>query len=172
VGPRTRRALIAVAALAGVAAFVVFGLASSAGQARLAPQLPHERLGGPPVTLAGLLAHSGGRPTAVVFWASWCGPCGEEAPALERFSTSPAGAGRIVGVDWSDALPGARSFIRRYAWTFPTVRDADGTVGYAYRIRGLPTTFVLDGHGHIRATLRGPQNVATLEHALAGVGTS
>ena len=74
-----------------------------------------------------------------------------------------------MGVDWSDALSGARAFIRRYSWTFPNVRDAEGTVGNAYRLTGLPTTFVLDAHGRIRAVLRGPQNERSLQTALAGV---
>jgi cytochrome c biogenesis protein CcmG, thiol:disulfide interchange protein DsbE len=93
-----------------------------------------------------------------------------EAPALERFSRSSLGHGRLVGVDWSDGLSGARSFIRRYAWSFPNVRDSEGTVGNAYRLTGLPTTFVLDPHGHIKAVLRGPQDEASLGRALASAG--
>jgi cytochrome c biogenesis protein CcmG/thiol:disulfide interchange protein DsbE len=154
-----------------VAALAVFGLASnhSASAGRAAPALPREHLAGPPVTLPGLLASARGRPALVVFWASWCAPCVREAPALQRFSLSPAGRGRVAGVDWSDGLSGARSFIRRYSWTFPNVRDAEGTVGNEYRITGLPTTFVLDGHGRIRSVLRGPQTEPALAHALAAV---
>ena len=159
---------ILVAAIA-LAALVVFGLApvgsSSAG--RVAPGLPHERLVGSPTTLAGLLASGKNRSLLITFWASWCGPCAQEAPALERFSMSPAGQGRLVGVDWSDALSGAKSFIRHYSWTFPNFRDAEGTVGNDYRIADLPTTFVIDPSGHIRAVLRGPQNERSLERALA-----
>ncbi len=154
---------------AAIAAAAVFGLASHSASGRLAPALPREALLGAPVTLASLLAGAGGRPALVVFWASWCGPCAQEAPALERFSRSPAGRGRIVGVDWSDALSGARAFVRRYAWSFPNVRDAEGLVGNAYRLIGLPTTFVLDAHGRIRATLRGPQSERSLRAALATV---
>src|SRR5271154_5597218 len=151
-------------AAAAVIALVGFGLASSrsAKAGRLAPPLPRERLGGAATTLAGLLADAHGGPALGVFWASWCGPCAREAPAIERFSQSSAGRDRIVGVDWSDALSGARSFIRRYSWTFPNLRDAEGTVGNAYRLRGLPTTFVLDAHGRIRAALSGPQSERSL----------
>ena len=92
-----------------------------------------------------------------------------EAPALERFSLSAAGRGRVAGVDWSDALSGARSFIRRYSWTFPNVRDSEGTIGNEYRLTGLPTSFVLDANGRIRAVLRGPQSEASLARALAVV---
>jgi cytochrome c biogenesis protein CcmG, thiol:disulfide interchange protein DsbE len=155
-------------AAALIAALAVFGLAPSRSTAaRKAPMLPREALLGRPVTLEGMLAASGGRPLLVVFWASWCGPCMSEAPALERFARSTRGRGRIVGVDWSDARAGARAFIRRYSWTFPNVRDAEGAVGNAYGLSELPTTFVLDGRGRIRARLVGPQSVASLSRALA-----
>jgi cytochrome c biogenesis protein CcmG/thiol:disulfide interchange protein DsbE len=162
---------LAVLAAAALAAFAVFGLASSGSpaQGRTAPALPGEHIGGSPVTLASLLAGAHGGGAVVVFWASWCGPCEREAPALERFAESPAGRGRIVGVDWSDARGGALAFIAHYGWTFPNVRDAEGTVGDAYRLTNLPTTFVLDAHGHIKAVLRGPQDQASLTHALAAL---
>jgi cytochrome c biogenesis protein CcmG, thiol:disulfide interchange protein DsbE len=155
-------------AAVAIAALAVFGLAGehSPPGGRVAPALPHELLVGPAQTLARMLAADGHRPLAVVFWASWCGPCAHEAPAIERFSHSAEGRGRIVGVDWSDALSGARGFLKRYSWTFPNVRDAEGTVGNQYRITGLPTTFVLDGRGHIRAELRGPQSQRSLAVAL------
>jgi thiol-disulfide isomerase/thioredoxin len=152
-----------------LAAAAVFGLASHAATGRQAPALPREALVGGAVTLASLRAAAKARPALVVFWASWCGPCAAEAPALERFSHSPLGRGRIVGVDWSDALSGARAFVRRYSWTFPNVRDAEGLIGNEYRLTGLPTTFVIDEHDRIRATLRGPQTERSLRRALAGV---
>jgi cytochrome c biogenesis protein CcmG, thiol:disulfide interchange protein DsbE len=171
VSPAFRRVASVVLALAVIAAVAVFGLAGAgtSPSGRSAPQLPHERLAGAPTTLPTLLASAHGRPVLVVFWASWCGPCAREAPALERFARSPTGRARIVGVDWSDGLSGARSFVTSHGWTFPNVRDAEGTVGNAYRLTGLPTTFVVDAHDRIRSVLRGPQSEATLEHALAEV---
>jgi cytochrome c biogenesis protein CcmG/thiol:disulfide interchange protein DsbE len=159
-------------AVAALVALIVFGLAStrSGSAGRLAPALPREQLVGPPVTLAGLLTAGDGRAALITFWASWCGPCGHEAPALERFSQSPSGRGRLVGVDWSDGLSGARSFIHRYSWTFSNLRDAEGTVGNSYHLTGLPTTFVLNASGHIRAVLRGPQDESSLVRALASAG--
>jgi cytochrome c biogenesis protein CcmG, thiol:disulfide interchange protein DsbE len=159
------------ALVVAIVLLAVFGLASdhSATTGRPAPALPREHLGGPPATLASLLSSARGKPSLVVFWASWCGPCTKEAPALERFALSAQGRGRMVGVDWSDELSGARSFIHRYSWTFPNLRDAEGLVGNRYRLIDLPTTFVLDSHGRIRLALRGPQNGETLERALAKV---
>jgi peroxiredoxin len=73
---------------------------------------------------------------------------------------------RLVGVDWNDSAGGARSFIKHYRWHFQNLRDASGTVGNNYQLTGLPTTFILDGAGRIRATLRGPQTVASFERAV------
>jgi cytochrome c biogenesis protein CcmG, thiol:disulfide interchange protein DsbE len=161
-----------IVAAAGLAALIVFGLASqrSAAVGHPAPALPREHLAGPPASLASLLTAAAGRPSLVVFWASWCGPCAREAPALERVSHSLVGRNRMVGVDWSDALAGAQSFIRHHSWTFSNLRDSEGTVGNAYHLTGLPTTFVLDARGRIRAELRGPQDEGSLERALAGAG--
>jgi thiol-disulfide isomerase/thioredoxin len=163
-----------LAALVAIALLAVFGLASShsASSGRAAPPLPREHLAGAPATLASLLAAAHGRPVAVVFWASWCPPCRHEAPALERFSQSAYGRGRILGVDWSDGLSGARSFIRHYRWSFANLRDAEGTVGNAYGLRGLPTTFVLDRHGRIRAALSGPQDERSLQAAMSRIERS
>jgi cytochrome c biogenesis protein CcmG/thiol:disulfide interchange protein DsbE len=139
----------------------------SSPRARLAPALPRERLAGPPAPSFS----AGGRSKVVVFWASWCEPCAQEATALERFSQGASGQGRVIGVDWSDGISGARSFIRRHGWTFSNVRDAEGTIGNAYGLRGLPTMFVVDASGRIRATLRGPQDEAALARAVGAAGS-
>ncbi|HTY97200.1 MAG TPA: TlpA disulfide reductase family protein [Solirubrobacteraceae bacterium] len=167
--PRSkRRAALGFFGLAALVAAAVFGLAGTSGvSGRPAPGLPGAQLSGPPANLTGLLSSAHGKPVLVVFWASWCGPCSREAPALERFSRSSEGRARIVGVDWSDARTGGRSFIARYGWTFPNLSDPQGTVGNAYGITGLPTTFVVNDRHRIVAELRGPQSQASLDRALA-----
>jgi cytochrome c biogenesis protein CcmG/thiol:disulfide interchange protein DsbE len=164
----TRRRLLAWAAAAAVLTLVLaFGLSGrGTSGGRVAPALPHELLAGHAVTLAMLPAAAGGRPSLVVFWASWCEPCRREAPAVERFARSPAGRGRVVGVDWNDEAQSARRFVRQYHWSFLNLRDGEGSVGYAYGLTGLPTTFVIGADGRIEATLRGPQTEQALEHAL------
>ena len=169
---RRRRPLIAALAACALLALGVLGLASvdSSAAGRLAPALPRELLAGPAVTLADLTSRSPRRPTLIVFWASWCEPCAREAGAVERFALSPAGRGRVVGVDWSDGRAGGRSFIRSHAWTFTNLRDGEGTVGSTYRLTGLPTSFVVDAFGRIRAILRGPQDEASLAGAMRAAG--
>lgn len=156
---------VSVVVVGAIVVLAVLGLKARPASGRVAPALPSERLSGPAVTLARLVGD--GHAGLVVFWASWCGPCASEAPALERFARSPAGRGRIVGVDWSDGIAGARAFIRKYRWSFSNLRDGEGLVGNAYRLTGLPTTFVIAAGGRIHAVLRGPQTVSSLRRALA-----
>jgi thiol-disulfide isomerase/thioredoxin len=163
-----RRTLVALVLAAAIAALAVFGLASKRSLGRVAPALPSERLSGPPVTIGGLVASAGGRRTLVTFWASWCGPCASEAPALERFTR--ARRGRLVGVDISDGVAEARAFIAHNHWTFANVRDAESSVGHAYGLIGPPATFVIDGAGRIAGELRGPQTLASLTRALGDAG--
>jgi len=168
---KRRRLLGWALAVAAVIALAVVGLSSDHSPSeRPAPALPGERLVGPAVTLASLREGAGADGSLIVFWASWCVPCAQEAPAIERFATSVQGRGRVVGVDWSDpSVASARAFIRHHGWTFPVLRDGEGLVGNEYRLRVLPTTFVLDGKGRIRAVLPGPQGEASLERALKAV---
>jgi cytochrome c biogenesis protein CcmG/thiol:disulfide interchange protein DsbE len=159
-----RRVVLSVVAVALVAGLITFeALSSGSGQTgRPAPPLPSAVLQAPKTSLASLR----GKPALINFWASWCEPCREEAPELERFARSLHGEGRLVGVDYTDQTDGGREFVRRYGWTFPILSDPDGVYGARYRFSGLPTTVVLDPRGRIVETLRGPQSAADLRAAL------
>ena len=139
-------------------------LSGSGATTRSAPRLPSETLVAPRVSVADLR----GEPAAINFWASWCDPCRKEAAGFAALGRSLRDA-RLVGVDWSDSEGGARAFVRRYRWTFPVLRDPNGTAGDAYGIRGLPTTFILDSHARIVQVLRGPQSADDIRRALASV---
>ena len=161
--PRSAR-LLAVGALF-VAAIGVAELASGGGSretGRAAPPLPTKALRPPAVDLAALR----GKPALIDFFASWCEPCGDEAPTLRKLSASLAGRATVVAVDWDDAGGAARAFVRKHGWDFPVLADTSGTTGEKYGLAGLPTSFVIDSRGRIVATFRGPQSEAMLRRAL------
>ncbi len=160
--PRAR--WVAVAALL-VAAIVVVELASGGGSdetGRAAPPLPTKALRPPGTDLAALR----GKPALVDFFASWCGPCAEEAPELRKLSVALGDRATVVAVDWDDAGGPARAFVRKYGWTFPVLADTSGTAGESYGFTGLPASFVLDPQGRIVAAFHGPQSETTLRRAL------
>jgi cytochrome c biogenesis protein CcmG/thiol:disulfide interchange protein DsbE len=90
----------------------------------------------------------------VNFFASWCDPCTEEAPLLNRLERRLAGRGTIVGVAWNDATEDTRAFVRKHGVRYPVVRDVDGDFAAAYGVKGMPETFVLDPRGRIVALQR------------------
>jgi cytochrome c biogenesis protein CcmG/thiol:disulfide interchange protein DsbE len=160
--------VVVVVLLAGgfALAEVLGGGAGDSASSRPAPELPRQVLVGPRITLASLR----GKPAVVHFWASWCDPCRREAPELARLPAALHGRARLVGVDWNDGLGPARLFVQRYRWRFPSLVDASGAVGDRFGLTGMPTTYILDRYSRIRATLRGPQSIASVKAALKKVG--
>jgi cytochrome c biogenesis protein CcmG/thiol:disulfide interchange protein DsbE len=157
---------MAIAVIGALVGILVIGGGAADPAGRKAPPLPTSVLVPPQVTPASLR----GEPTAINFWASWCDPCREEAPALERVARSLDGHAQIVGVNWNDNPDAARSWVDDYGWTFPNLRDTDGVVGSDYGLRGLPATFIVDSRGRIADVLLGPQSEASLREALDSAG--
>lgn len=156
------RALGVVGVVGVLVLIVVLSGTSRSGSGRPAPQLPTEVLVPPRQTLATLR----GKPAAINFWASWCGPCRKESPQLQRLSRTLDGHAALVGIDYSDDLGSARSFIGEFHLTYPMLRDPDGRVGDRYGLRGLPTTAILDPRGRIVELLSGPQTADSVSQAL------
>jgi cytochrome c biogenesis protein CcmG/thiol:disulfide interchange protein DsbE len=100
------------------------------------------------------LADLGNGYVIVNFFASWCDPCTEEAPLLNRLQERLAGRGTIVGVAWNDAVEDSQAFVREHGVRFPVLRDVDGSFAKAYGVKGLPETFVIDPRGRIVALQR------------------
>lgn len=92
-----------------------------------------------------------GKVVVINFWASWCLECRKEAPALEAAYRRYKNRGAILlGVDYLDTEPAALAYLHEYDTTYPVGIDIQQQVARAYRITGVPETFVLDKRGVIR----------------------
>jgi len=92
-----------------------------------------------------------GRWVFVHFWASWCGPCRKEMPAVQRMATLLADAPLlIVMVNTSEDEDTVFSFLGSYAPDMNSLMDRDGQVTEAWQPRGLPATYLVDPQGNIR----------------------
>ena len=110
------------------------------------------------------LADYKGKVVVLNFWASWCKPCTEELPLLEKTQQV---AGRQERDGAGRQLPGpsdsALKFVRRFKLTYPSLRDRDGQFADKYGSRAFPETFVIDRRGKIAAQRRGPVDQAWLD---------
>jgi cytochrome c biogenesis protein CcmG, thiol:disulfide interchange protein DsbE len=159
---------IPIAVVCGVAALLAllgYGLAANKpdrgldravarGERKPAPALQLPRLDG-----RGSTSLFGYRGKVVVLnvWASWCLPCRQESPLLERWHRRLLSrGGTVLGVDALDVTGDARAFIRRYRLTYPQLRDKGGDTLQRYGVVAYPESFVIDRRGRIAATRRGP----------------
>jgi len=93
------------------------------------------------------------------FWASWCVPCREEMPAMERLYQRYKDRGFVIlGVNIKDDKKSAISFVRELKITFPIGFDPNGDVGLLYGAWGLPATYLIDARGIALARAWGPAN--------------
>jgi peroxiredoxin len=104
-----------------------------------------------------------GRVVFINFWATWCPPCRDEAPSLERLyqRLKPKGL-EVLGVTIDDpgALEAVAGFQREFALSFPILLDSSQTVYRDYQATGVPETFVISPEGRLIERVVGPRDWA------------
>lgn len=108
-----------------------------------------------------------GQVVVINVWGSWCGPCVEEAPALEQVASDLREAGepvRFIGVNSRDSVPSALAFQQAHGISYPSLQDDGGRT--RAQLGGLavatPSTIVLDGQGRVAARISGQVDASTL----------
>jgi cytochrome c biogenesis protein CcmG/thiol:disulfide interchange protein DsbE len=163
------RSVIAVLIAVAVVGFLVYGLVSK-GNSRLAvgetapsPELP--KLAEPG---QGSLKEYRGRWVLVNFWASWCEPCRDEAPALSKFEKEHGGQKfTVVGIDTQDISDDGLQFAKEYDLTYPLLHDGNGDNGHEFGTTGVPENYLLEPNGKLAWAVAGPVDAKILEEHVA-----
>ena len=179
---RTLSLTLVLLVVGGLIALLAFGLANRApvtgksGITRVdkpAPNFSLPLLGGGDLVLEEHI----GRPMVINFWASWCPPCIQEAPALESaWRTYRSEDVLFVGVDIQDAEEDAVEYVRDLGITYPNGLDRDGRITIDYGVIGLPVTFFVDRDGIIQrrwvGAIDGRRLTDFMEDLVVGTGPS
>lgn len=116
----------------------------------------------------GSLAEYRGRWVLVNFWSSWCVPCRQEAPWLERFQRRHGGPGfTVLGIDSRDLEGDGRAFVKRYGLSYPQLRDGNGEAAHEFGTTGVPENFLVNPRGRVRLLVRGPVTPEYLRESVA-----
>jgi cytochrome c biogenesis protein CcmG, thiol:disulfide interchange protein DsbE len=90
-----------------------------------------------------------GHPVVINFWASWCVPCGKEAPLLRASARAHQGQVVFLGIDINDFKSDARRFLRKHKVNFVSLRDGAGSLQGRYGLTGVPETYYVNAAGRI-----------------------
>ena len=134
-----------------------------------APAIELKTLDGRPFQLEELR----GKVVLVNFWATWCEPCVEEMPSIQKLRARLASASfEVVAINYQEGEARIRGFLRKMPLAFPIVRDTDGDVARAWQARIFPSSYLVDAEGRIRYVLKGatdwsaPETVKKVESLL------
>ncbi len=162
------RAFIAFIAVCALIGLLGFGLLSK-GKAKIAvgdpvPDRALPVLGGGG---QGSIAKYRGRWVLVNLWASWCPPCREEAPLLERWWKAHRKAGAtVLGINVQDNSEDALAFVRDSGTTYPELRSVGAERSEAFGSGGVPENFLVNPRGRLALISRGPVDARFLRESV------
>ena len=108
------------------------------------------------------LADYKGKVVLLNIWATWCRPCVEEMPSMEKLHQELKGEKFVIlAVSIDEAgVKAVRPFMKKHKLSFPALIDSAGTINSLYQISGVPESFILDKQGRILEEVIGPRDWA------------
>ncbi|AJQ27185.1 TlpA family protein disulfide reductase [Pelosinus fermentans] len=104
-----------------------------------------------------------GRITVINFWATWCPPCLEEMPELEKFAKKNQQKVQFYAVNLQESQENVRGFMNKHNYTMPVLLDKDGIVAKQFQITAIPTTIIVDKNGLIKHRQSGAMTMNQLD---------
>jgi cytochrome c biogenesis protein CcmG, thiol:disulfide interchange protein DsbE len=162
------RALLSFLAVCAVIGLLGFGLLSK-GSAKIevgdrVPDRALPVLGG---SGEGEIADYRGDWVLVNLWASWCLPCRDEAPALERWWRAHRDEGvTVLGINVQDNSEDALAFLDEFQTTYPQLRSVGDERSEAFGSTGVPENFLVDPHGRLALIWPGPVDDRVLRESV------
>ena len=115
------------------------------------PPLALQDLAGAPRTLADFR----GKVVIVNFWATWCEPCLQEMPSMQKLQDRLAPRVAVVAVNFGESAAKVKQFMERLGVKFTVLLDPNGDTPRAWRVRLLPTSYVVGPDGQVRYSVLG-----------------
>jgi peroxiredoxin len=170
---KSNRTYIRVAILGVLLVALVFAIYSSLEKdpnavkvGRMAPNFSLEQLNGSPITLSDLR----GKGVVLNFWGTWCVPCKQEMPALQKQYEAYKDKGiAIIGVNISESPITIEPFLKQHGINFPILLDRKSEITKLYRIGPIPTTFFIDAEGKVKEIFIGQMNESIIADKVAKI---
>ena len=103
------------------------------------------------------IADYGGQWVLVNLWASWCLPCREESPDLQRFYEEHRDNDfTVLGIDTKEVAEEGRKFVDEYGLTYPQLHESSDDLSDELGVTGLPESFLVDPEGSVALVAPGP----------------
>lgn len=97
-----------------------------------------------------------GKVVLLNFWASWCGPCRQEMPLLEKMHNKYKGLGfTVMGVNVEENSAKAKGIVKKDKLTFPILFDTQSRASKLYQVSAMPSTVLIDRNGKMRYLHKG-----------------
>jgi cytochrome c biogenesis protein CcmG/thiol:disulfide interchange protein DsbE len=165
-GPSLVGSGLAFIFVTGLLVLLGFGLAKANNGPResgLAPDFSLTGFDGQKVTLSKLR----GQVVIINFWASWCLPCRQEAPYLEKTWRKYKDRGVVfIGVDYVDTDKEALAYIKEFDITYINGPDLGTRISQAFNIKGVPETYFVAKNGELRGVQIGPLQEPQLDQKI------